>query len=381
MDIDGKASNDQSGKSVSVSADGNTVLIGSPYHKVESTANAGLCRVYRFNGTDWNQLGNDIIGSKTGERFGWSVALSADGNVLAIGAPFYSYGRVQVYNWNGASWSKVGSEFTGSRSSERFGTSVALSSYGNILAIGSPEHYKSSSSYRVGMVEVWTWQGASWVRLGGIIYGYSKDALAGSSVSLSPQGTTIAIGSPGSDDNIRSGYAEVYRFNGTAWNLLGDRLNGTVTAEEFGCSVSLSSDGNTVAVGARHSGIWSSGRVVVYSFNETDWTQVGSDIDGAAFDRSGSSVSLSSDGMAVAIGSPYSNANGALSGHVGIYHWDGSAWSPTGNIISGEASNDYSGTSVSLSVGGNVVAIGAVGNDGLNGTDSGHVRVFKLLSL
>jgi hypothetical protein len=383
-DIDGLASGDQSGKSVAISADGNTVLIGSPYHKVGAKANTGLCRVYRFNGTDWNQLGSDIIGSSSSykaEYFGSSVALSADGDVLAIGAPYFgtsascsSCGRVQVYDWNGNSWSQVGNDIVGTYAADYLGQSIALSSSGNILAVGSPGH--GGGNY--GTVRVYSWDGVdNWARLGSDIDGDDKYSLSGTSLAISSYGATLAVGSPGSDnDGMRSGSVQVYIFNGTTWNRYGNRLNGTSVADEFGCSVSLSSDGKTLAVGAQHSGSMS-GRAAVYGLHEDNWTQIGDAFEGAPFDRVGSSVSLSGDGKTIALGFPYSNANGSSSGHVGVYQWDGS-WVLVGNQIAGESTNDHSGTSVSLTPDGSKVAIGAVGNDGVNGTDSGHVRIFKL---
>ena len=88
-------------------------------------------------------------------------------------------------------------------------------------------------------------------------------------------------------------------------------------------------------------------------------------------------VSLSSDGSRVAIGA-YSNdgTNGANSGHVRIYDYDGSAWVQVGGDIDGEAANDQSGRAVSLSSDGTRVAIGAKFNDGANGSNSGHVRIY-----
>ena len=90
--------------------------------------------------------------------------------------------------------------------------------------------------------------------------------------------------------------------------------------------------------------------------------QQGADIDGeAADDHSGSSVSLSSDGTTVAIGALDNDGNGSNSGHVRIYAWNSatSAWEQQGADIDGEAADDYSGCSVSLSSDGTTVAIGA----------------------
>ena len=106
------------------------------------------------------------------------------------------------------------------------------------------------------------------------------------------------------------------------------------------------------------------------------WTQTGGDIDGeAAYDQSGYSVALSSDGSRVAIGARYNDGGGATSGHVRIYDWDGSAWTQAGGDIDGEAAYDYSGYSVALSRDGSRVAIGAINIDGGSAT-SGHVRIY-----
>jgi hypothetical protein len=118
----------------------------------------------------------------------------------------------------------------------------------------------------------------------------------------------------------------------------------------------------------------------VYNWNVSTsaWVQKGSDIDGeAASDQSGWSVSLSDDGNTVAIGAYGNDGNGSDSGHVRVFTWNGSAWVQKGSDIDGEAAGDQSGSPVSLSGDGGIVAIGAYLNDGINGADSGHVRVFS----
>ena len=146
--------------------------------------------------------------------------------------------------------------------------------------------------------------------------------------------------------------------------------------------MSLSSDGAIVAIGAVfNDGVNGndSGHVRVYEWDGSAWQQKGSDIDGeAAADESGLPVSLSADGSIVAIGGYLNDGNGASAGHVRLYEWDGSAWQQKGNDIDGEAENDYSGYSVSLSADGSIVAIGAFINDGINGDASGHVRVYSI---
>ena len=111
-------------------------------------------------------------------------------------------------------------------------------------------------------------------------------------------------------------------------------------------------------------------------------SQLGNDIDSeAAGDYSGTSVSISSDGTRVAIGAILNDSsNGSNSGHVRVYDWNSgtSLWTQVGQDIDGEAADDQFGHSVSISSDGTRVAIGAILNDGSNGSNSGHVRVFTL---
>ena len=110
--------------------------------------------------------------------------------------------------------------------------------------------------------------------------------------------------------------------------------------------------------------------LLLSSFSLSAQTQIGADIDAEAADDRSGIISLSSDGTRVAVGA-YKNdgANGADSGHVRIYEYSGGSWSQLGADIDGEAANDFSGWSVSLSSDGSRVAIGAYKNDGANGAD------------
>ena len=164
---------------------------------------------------------------------------------------------------------------------------------------------------------------------------------------------------------------------------LGQNIIEEAPGDGFGRSISISTDGNTVAIGGPYNDISSGnasnsnfGHVRVYTYNGNSWAQLGQDIDGeTSGDQSGYSVSLSSDGGRLAIGAPYNDGNGSTSGHVRVYTYNGSSWIQLGQDIDGEASGDQSGYSVSMSADGNRVAIGARYNDG-NGTYSGHVRVY-----
>ncbi|MBU3984838.1 MAG: hypothetical protein KJ985_15550, partial [Proteobacteria bacterium] len=130
------------------------------------------------------------------------------------------------------------------------------------------------------------------------------------------------------------------------WNQLGADIDGEAFDDRSGWFVSLSSDGSIIAIGAPYNdgnGTYS-GHVRVYKNVSGTWTQIGQDIDGeAANDLSGRSVCLSADGSIVAIGANQNNGNCTYSGHVRIYKWNGSSWNQQGADIDGEAASDYSG--------------------------------------
>ena len=84
-DIDGEAAGDSSGYSVSLSSDGTIVAIGATGNDA-TDPNGGHVRVYEYSGGSWSQLGADIDGEAAGDSSGYSVSLSSDGTIVAIGA-------------------------------------------------------------------------------------------------------------------------------------------------------------------------------------------------------------------------------------------------------------------------------------------------------
>ena len=103
---------------------------------------------------------------------------------------------------------------------------------------------------------------------------------------------------------------------------IGSDIDGEATSDESGVAVSLSSDGTIVAIGAKDNdgGGTNSGHVRVYQYASSTWSQIYSDIDGEAVsDESGGAVSLSSDGTIVAIGAYRNDGAGTNSGHVRVY--------------------------------------------------------------
>ena len=323
------------------------------------------------------QLGLDIDGEAAGDRSGYSVSLSADGSRMAIGAIGNSNGagHVRVYDWNGTAWVQVGSDIDGEAADDNSGWSISLSADGSRLAIGA--RYNDGNGFRAGHVRVYDWNGTAWVQAGSDIDGEAADDNSGLSVSLSADGSRLAIGAP---FNAGAGYVQVYDWNGSAWVQAGSDIDGEAADDNSGRSVSLSADGSRLAIGApaNDGNGFRAGHVRVYDWNGSAWVQAGSDIDSeAALDEFGYSVSLSADGSRLAIGAPANGGNGLLAGHVRVYDWNGSAWVQAGSDIDGEAVGDWFGSSVSLSADGSRLAIGAIaiGTGGIN-TSAGHVRVY-----
>ena len=384
-DIDGEAAGDQMGRSVSLSADGSRLAIGATYNDDNGT-DSGHVRVYRWSGTNWVQIGADINGEAADDYSGGSVALSFEGNRVAIGASGNDgngtdSGHVRVFQWSGTAWTQLGNDIDGEAAKDYSGNmgSLALSSDGSRVAIGAFGNDDNGNS--AGHVRVYQWSGTAWTQLGIDIDGEAAGDWSGKSVALSPDGTRLAIGATRNDSNgEESGQVRVYQWSGTAWTQLGGDINGTLAGDAFGSSVSLSSNGNRLAIGANgHDGNGiDSGQVRVFHWSGTTWTQLGAGINGeAASDYCCGAVSLSSNGNRLAIAAAENDGNGDMAGQVRIYQWSGSVWEQIGADIDGEAAGDYFGESVALSSDGNRVAAGARWNDG-NGLSSGHVRVYDL---
>jgi len=327
--IDGEAIGDQFGTAVSLSDNGETVAVSAPYNTGNGNSRSGRVRVYELDSISgkWSQLGNDIDGEAAYDESGVSVSLSSNGDTVAIGSnPYSEPGHVLVYRLNDArsEWNIDGS-FDGEANGDNFGKSVSLSSDGNTVAIGAAGNDGKGPS-NSGNVRVYRYQFFVWFPLGDdVLDGEAQNDKFGSSVSLSSDGNTVAIGVPLTDGNglDDSGSVRVYNLNDDSkWIILGDDiLVGEAAYDNFGSSVSLSDNGETVAIAAEYNdgNGNNSGHVRVYEFNESlpqQWTILGDDIDGEVGDQFGSYVSLSGNGRTVAIGA---TGNGA--GHVKVYKW------------------------------------------------------------
>jgi len=206
-----------SGFSVSLSSDGSIVAIGAPFSN-ENANNSGCVRIYRNVSGIWTQVGANINGEAADDQSGRIVSLSSDGSIVAIGARFndgngFNSGHVRVYRNVSGTWTQVGADINGVAINDRSGWIVSLSSDGSILAIGN----YTPNPGDLGRVRVYRNVSGTWTQVGASIIGEAgSDATGlgdwnGYSVSLSSDGSIVAIGAPGNDGNgFNSGRVRVY---------------------------------------------------------------------------------------------------------------------------------------------------------------------------
>ena len=165
------SSESQFGSGVALSADGNTALIGAQY----ANKGVGGAWVFMRSGATWKQQGGELTGSEElgeGSWLGRSVALSADGNTALVGGPFDGngagafdnpIGAAWVFTRSGEVWTQQGSKLTGAEEwgDGEFGSSVALSGDGGTALIGG----WADHSY-LGAVWEFKRLGSRWAQIG-----------------------------------------------------------------------------------------------------------------------------------------------------------------------------------------------------------------------
>ena len=270
----------------------------------------GATWVFTRSGGKWTQEGEKLTGggeSGTG-RFGFSVALSSNGDAALIGGYGDNgfAGAAWVFTQSGGKWTQQGAKLMGGAESGNgsFGFSVALSSAGTTAVIGGPE-----DGARAGAVWVFTESGGSWTQQGEKLISGSGEPKFGSSVALSAEGTTALIGGP--REGSGAGAAWVFTESAGKWTQQGEKLIGTgkTGAGEFGASVVLGSEGNTALVGGPEdsSGV---GGVWVFTRSAGKWSQLGGKLTGGGEKLKGEfgrSLALSPSGGTALIGGSEDN--------------------------------------------------------------------------
>lgn len=369
-DLDGTTAGERFGAALDMSADGTVLAIGAPLSDAGG-GDSGEVLIYQLTNNEWSLQGSPITGTEAGEQAGRSLALSGDGLTLVVGAERNTAagqdtGQVRVYRWGEGAWNLLGLPLSGAASSDYFGKSVAVSHDGSTIAIGAV--LNDTSGLNAGQVRVYSWDGSAWLQIGDALNGERADDRFGFAIALSENARVLAVGAPQYDaDGQNAGQAKVYSWDGAAWQLRGLPITGTSSSDRLGSAIDLSVDGGVVAIGSPGSdgNGQDAGRVSVFSWNGSDWEQKGFLLNGQADgDGAGSSLALSASGDVIAIGAPYNSGNGALAGHVRLYRWDNGSWIQLGSDIDGEKWGDESGAAVALSASGQHFAVGARFNDG-----------------
>jgi hypothetical protein len=376
------------GFSTAISADGNTIAVGSPATSGNSLSACGGVKIYQNINGSWTQLGNAIYGEFPYDYSGWSISISSNGNVVAIGAPgndgedngSTEFGQVRVYYNNSGNWIQIGQDINGEAPLDNSGRSVSLSSDGTIVAIGAPGNDGNNGSVsNSGHARIYKYIFGTWVQIGDDINGVAVEDKLGTSVSLSNDGSIVAIGGESNSNSYSN--VKVLKNIAGVWVSFGNTIFGT--SYRFGKSVSLSADGTFIAIGDTGTiGINGAlGKVGVYKIINNVWILIGDFILGQSITANfGFSISLSGDGTLVAVGVHGNNTNGLSSGSVRVYKNLNDIWTQIGIDLNGNSEGDQFGWNVSLSEDGTKLIVGAI-SDGINGQDSGSIKMYDLAPL
>ena len=342
------------GISLALSDDGRIIAVGNRH--------TSYVRLYRLdeNQTEhWVPMGSDVVGND--DTFGYDVALSGDGHTVAIGGPKQSAVYVFQFNASLNEWIPIGGSIRGDMfRGELAGSAISLSLDGRVIAVGA--HLNSDAEQRSGQVRTFQLNSddSKWEQLGADINGDAFGDQFGSALSLSNDGFTLAVGARFHDDDDSTanktnvGHVRIFHFNGDVWDKIGSDIEGDETEEGFGYSVSLSGDGRTCAIGNTNS------ELAAYRQSENnEWLSIGDSIPpiqvgGDVF----AYVSLSRDGNVLAILEYRSYMGGTLP-TVMVFGYDEeeSIWKQIGSALSGAG--------LALSADGSIVAVGGVNVEGL----------------
>lgn len=345
------------------------------------------------NGRRFTVVSDDISGveqaklmandGKWEDRFGISASVSNDGNICVVGAVLSGAngsqaGAAYVYRRQNGVWSQEAKLTTSDgQSGDSFGYTVAISGDGATVSVSSVNDGDSGSNR--GSVYVFVKSGSDWVQQTKLLPPAAEATTSyGISASLSSDGNTLAVGHQLEDSpTTDAGSVYIYVRTGAVW---AEQAELTVSdgIKNFGRSVSLSNSGNDIAIGA-YGTAENHGCVYVFTRSGTTWSQQArvTASDGASGDSLGSSVSISGDGNTVLAGAHGDDTKGISAGAAYVYTRSGVIWSQHSKLMLSDGSaGDYFGVSVSINDDGSFCAVGAHRDDDKD-EDSGSVTIFK----
>ncbi len=229
------------GFDVALSGDGSRLAISAPRMDTGGQEDVGYLEILELADGEWKRLGSPVFGATALSEMGRSLALSEDGTVVAAGAPTTAdnlgVGRVHLFNFNSSDWQEMGSPIVGGQ--DFTGTSVALSADGQRLIVGAPAG--------MGKASVYDFNGQDWQQVGSDIQ-ITSSRLSGYSVDISGDGSRVIVSALGSNQSSLGGAVGVFDFDGQDWQPVFDLVEGEVGVA-FGWSVALSTDGGVFAIG------------------------------------------------------------------------------------------------------------------------------------
>ena len=357
--------NNQMGYSVAITSDGSRAVLGAPFVDVLAQTDEGVAFVFKRTGTTWALEAALTFSFTAGANYqlGAGVAINDAGDTIVVAASGATESR--VFTRSGTSWSEQADIAVNV-------TAVAISEDGNRLVGGNA----TSGAAVVFRRATGTWTLET-----------TLTSVGGDSVAFSSDASTLAIGDI--DGNSGKGQVKVYTRASTTWSLEGTLTDSTgASGDQFGASVSLSDDGNTLVVGAPSDDISSStnqGSAVIYTRVSTTWTQAHrvTYSAGAANDAFGTSVSINGAGDRIVVGQQNDDIGlNADRGSVVIYDFSGSVWDETTTLTAAlGTAGDKLGASVAISDDGNYIAAGAPFDDVSTYSDHGSASIFALTTV
>jgi hypothetical protein len=353
------------GQSVAISGDGQTMAIGAP----SDGSGKGAVYIYKRSGSTWSYQTKLIdTTSSSAKSQGSCVSLSRDGTTLAVGN--YNYG-ISLWNYSASTWTLQQSTYATSTYYGKSGSGVCISDDGN-TAILSVAQYSLGST--PGGCLVYTRSGSTWSQSAYIQpadwqgSGYGNECQV---VGMSGDATVIAFGGYAGSGG---GSGWIYTHSGGTWTE--NFHNYIPSTTYFGLSVSVSKSGNTIAFGAN-------GLVYIYALSNGTWSlqQTLSNNNGGGSTASfGCSVALSGDGNSLVVGAS-SDSNGTV-GAAYYFTRSGTTWTQiyrfvpsdnVGNSDFGSYGGGAASSGVAITPDGNTVVVGGYGDN----TNAGATWVFQ----
>lgn len=369
---------DAYGISAALTNNGRTMAVGT------SSGSTYEASIMDWDDSHWVQRGSAISTKLVNFYVPTLVSLSCDGNVAAVSSFVRNNNSTddiaitRVFSWNGA-WMQRGKDIVGEVTADAQAAKLVLSCDGNVLANSAMEYYGSTrrggSNNKVGRVRVFAWTGSEWAARGANENPTKDRAFPASTVAVNKDGSVIAISVSTFDRMKLKGRAriQVLMWNGVRYIQRWDDLKSSELIDPGGCSLSLSSDGNTIAIGKP---ILKAGVVHVLDWKGPHWKARPPISEVLEYGLFATTVQLSGDGSVLAVGSFGVIDTTPI---VQVYRWDRPRWIPFSAGLQAEVTAQYRGWTISLDPSGTSIAVGAFNSDG-TGTDNGYLRVYDIKS-